>query len=35
MKMVKHLFDGHNIDESKRKQIVDVVKQHDAIIEEV
>ena len=35
MKMVKHLFDGHGIEESKRSQIVEIVKQHSEIIDEV
>ena len=33
--MVKHLFDGHGIEEVKRSQIVEIVKQHSEVIDEV
>ena len=32
MRMVKHLFEGHNISEEKKQDIVDRVKENEDVI---
>lgn len=32
MRMVKHLFEGHHIENEKKQEIVDNVKENEAVI---